>query len=301
MTPDPKILYKFPPKPLAKPHRPDYPLLWLAAWALILAGALVLLAGCGHPSLVAPPIQPPASKIATPERARDVSQTLTAVAPKLATIKTSIDSLTPENVATVKPVLLEQFAGVMQDFSNLTVKGGKVDLLTASVANDVTERNKLAMQISTLEKRITVLEAADPVKGWFEIIGGALTALGMAVVVMSFLPWTLWAAPFRGIAISACIVGFTLLTLATFLRLTEIVIGITLGVGFIVGIGWLAFYVWQNRKSLGIATGIVKSIEAAKTYDKTAAGNVVDISKVVQPLDVKAFVRATIAATAGGK
>lgn len=251
--------------------------------ALIIAAVAIAWAfsGCGGRIEPAPSAAPSASKITTTELARTVTAKATEITPKLATVAKTVDTLTPENVASVKPVLRQQVQFVMQDFSDLVTKHGKLEL---SIASDVKEKNQLIAQITLRDARIQELETADPVKFWFQLIGGILVGGCSILIVLSFTPWGSWAAPFRTLIGLGLASGFVLLTLAYFLRITIIVIGITAGVGFLAGAALLIAYAWRNRKSLLIATTLVKSLEEKKV------GTVVDFSEVKQPPMVKAFV-----------
>jgi hypothetical protein len=220
-------------------------LLWLMLAAVVLTACF---AGC-H---AAPPaFTPSASIIGTPERVRTLEQAHANLAIQVDAFGTWLNNL-PGNAVDLD-VLRGKFEPIRMGFDAETLA---IKPLAPAVAADV-------KHTQAVEKKNADLEAADPVKFWLNLVGALLVAAGVAVIVMSFLPWTLWAAPFRGIAISAVIVGFVLLTLVRFMHQIELAIIITGSVALAAAIAWAIWYAYQHRATLLDAKSLIAANQLA--------------------------------------
>lgn len=260
------------------------------------AGVTVLLCGCGPVAPPTPPLAPPASKIATPERTRDVAQKVTEIAPQLHTISDTINSLTPSTVEAVRPVLQSEIKFVIDDFTDLTKKGGKIELLTTSVASDVTEKNTLIQQLKDSNDKIKKMQDSsgqrEKLEGWgFLFLVPGIICLIAGAALMSYFPKV--AKALLIIGGGSALAGIAFLTLATFILPIEIAVLIVGGTVFVAGIVLLV--VWLVKRysaTLTAAKSIVSTIEDVKKAGAIDMTKAATIFNAGQTTTAKAIVSA---------
>lgn len=236
--------------------------------AIVVAASLLILAflfGCGGPQL--PPGVPTSStpqQIANAQTAvasikSDVAAAKVAAASvataheKMTTAKATVAAL-PTEATTMKAEAQAQIDGADADLvsadSALGVTLTNADAHTTAAATALTGAQKSAQtDAKTLHKtqeEVQQLKAADPAKGWFELIGIAAVVLGIAVIVCTIFaesipvvgPWLTKLGKFAYEAGAALIGGgLLLITLSHYIGTIEKVIGWTIaGVAVIAGI-----------------------------------------------------------------
>lgn len=169
----------------------------------------------------------------TPELSRDVAQAhlnLNAARDAFTAWLKSAPELTPD----VRALVSGRFAPVSLAIDAETKPIKAVE--NSSVADSQRE--------TKLREDLAAAKAHDSATLWFNIIGVGIVALGIAVVVLSF--FQAWAIPFRGYAIAATIVGFTLLTMARYLHAIELTILWTAVAAVVCVIVVEGYRMWKN-------------------------------------------------------
>jgi len=140
-----------------------------------------------------------------------------------------IERLTTENMAAVKPALVEQVNQLKQTVATLTKQLDQVSI--QAVAD--------AKREATKDKRIADLEKSDPVRGWLYFIGILCMIVGIGGLIASYFVPMLATAKVEPIFGAAAVFGIALITIAHFLTEIYWIAGLT-GLGM--GIAYAIYY-----------------------------------------------------------
>jgi hypothetical protein len=196
----------------------------VAAWLML----CLILTGCGHKP--APMVD---SKPTMPEIVRAATEAGESITHDVERLNKMIDELTPANVETQKPVLLEVSTRIGSQW-------GKVKVKLESLPPVIEQQQK---QTAKLEKKVEQLEQADPVKAWFNLIGWVSVAGGIAAVIAG-----VWLGRTAVYSLGGCaaLFGLCLITIAWYIAEIRFVIGLGIAAAVLSGV----VYVINNRKVL---------------------------------------------------
>jgi hypothetical protein len=193
-----------------------------------LAVAIACLSGCGHkPS---PMVD---SKPTMPEIVRAATEAGESITYDVDRLNAMIDALTPANVETQKPVMLEVSTRIGSQW-------GKVRIKLESLPPVI---EKQAKETAKLEKEVAALKAEDPVKAWFNLIGWVSVAGGIAAVIFGVY---LGRTAVYSLGGCAALFGLALITIAWYISEIRFVIGLGIAAAVLSGV----VYVINNRKAL---------------------------------------------------
>jgi hypothetical protein len=216
------------------------------AWAMV---------GCGHkPS---PMVD---SKPTMPEIVRAATEAGESITYDVDRLNAMIDALTPANVETSKPVMLEVSTRIGSQW-------GKVKVKLESLPPVI---EKQAKETAQLTKKVEQLEQADPVKAWLNLIGWASVVGGIAAVIAG-----VWLGRTAVYSLGGCaaLFGLALITIAWYIAEIRFVIGLGIAAAVLSGV----VYVINNRKALADKAKSLQASGAAQSATPTPAPTPVTI------------------------
>jgi hypothetical protein len=220
-----------------------------------LAVAIACLAGCGHKP--APMVD---SKPTMPEIVRAATEAGESITYDVDRLNKMIDALTPANVETQKPVMLEVSTRIGSQW-------GKVKVKLDSLPPLIEQQQK---QTAKLVKENAALKADDPVKRWFNNVGWWAVGLGIAAVIIGVYTGKTVVYSLGG---CGALFGFCLITIAYFINEIRVVIGLGILTAIVCGV----VYVINNRKALADKAKSLQAAGAALSATPTPAPTPVTI------------------------
>jgi hypothetical protein len=202
--------------------------LWRSLIVICATAMALAMVGCGHkPS---PMVD---SKPTMPEIVRAATEAGESIAYDVERLNKMIDELTPANVETSKPVMLEVSTRIGSQW-------GKVKVKLESLPPVI---EKQAKETAKLEKEVAALKAEDPVKAWFNLIGWMSVAGGIAAVIAG-----VWLGRTSVYSLGGCaaLFGLCLITIAWYIAEIRFVIGLGIAAAVLSGV----VYIINNRKAL---------------------------------------------------
>jgi hypothetical protein len=193
-----------------------------------LAVAIACLSGCGHKQ--SPMVD---SKPTMPEIVRAATEAGESITYDVERLNKMIDELTPANVETQKPVMLEVSTRIGSQWGKVKVK---IESLPPVI-------EKQAKETAKLEKKVEQLEQADPVKAWLNRIGWASVVGGIGAVIFGVY---LGRTAVYSLGGCAALFGLCLITIAWYIAEIRFVIGLGIAAAVLSGV----VYVINNRKVL---------------------------------------------------
>jgi hypothetical protein len=202
--------------------------LWRSLIVICATAMALAMVGCGHkPS---PMVD---SKPTMPEIVRAATEAGESITYDVDRLNAMIDALTPANVETQKPVMLEVSTRIGSQWGKVRVK---LESLPPVI-------EKQAKETAQLTKKVEQLEQADPVKAWFNLIGWVSVAGGIAAVIAG-----VWLGRTAVYSLGGCaaLFGLCLITIAWYIAEIRFVIGLGIAAAVLSGV----VYVINNRKVL---------------------------------------------------